>query len=291
MTKNLSVTEACQEIQDLYLVFRRYENSASKTRNVMYACVASSLGYRPSLDDNDRERAYAVALDLIERVGKGEQLSTDERKLKGMIEVQLGSVTSFNDMADDCISKIVSLFEFLPSQVIEWMQHPDQNGFADKLLARIIGETGDLANYAAPGKLWKRMGCAPHEKNGEVHACSTWRKRSTSKENGVVKLTAREWEAGNGGPGYCPRRRAVVHVVADTLLKSNYVRRRRPDKTMEIMATGPYRQRYDHARVTSLSNPSHASWPKQWHHLHSLLLAGKLLLKNLWIVWNPDMAR
>jgi hypothetical protein len=77
-------------------------------------------------------------------------------------------------------------------------------GFGYGGLAMIVGEAGDLGNYANPGKLWKRMGMAPV--NGQC--CATWRAKGG--------LSATEWEAA----GYSPRRRSVMYQITDSMLKN-----------------------------------------------------------------------
>jgi len=42
-----------------------------------------------------------------------------------------------------------------------WQWAESVRGFGDLGLAILIGEAGDLGNYANPGRLWKRMGLAP----------------------------------------------------------------------------------------------------------------------------------
>lgn len=77
-------------------------------------------------------------------------------------------------------------------------------GFGYGGLAMIVGEAGDIGNYANPGKLWKRMGMAPVK----GQCCATWRARGG--------LSAAEW----GAAGYSPRRRSVMYQITDSMLKN-----------------------------------------------------------------------
>lgn len=81
-------------------------------------------------------------------------------------------------------------------------------GFTWHQLAVIIGEAGDLSNYATKERLWKRMGLAPHQKGDKNHAGSTWRM--------LGGLTAKEWEE----VGYSPRRRSVAWTAGDVVLRA-----------------------------------------------------------------------
>lgn len=76
-------------------------------------------------------------------------------------------------------------------------------GFGEMNFAILIAEAGDLRNYANPGKLWRRFGLAPIEGK----ALSTWRR--------FGGFSAKDWEAA----GYSPRRRALIFVVGDCLIK------------------------------------------------------------------------
>jgi len=77
------------------------------------------------------------------------------------------------------------------------------HGFGAIGLALIVGEAGDLANYDGPAKLRKRFGLAPF--NGRAGA--TWRR--------LGGLNKAQWE----DLGYNPRRRSIMFVVVDSLLK------------------------------------------------------------------------
>lgn len=94
-------------------------------------------------------------------------------------------------------------------------------GFGLLGLTQIIGEAGDLANYANPAKLWKRMGV------GLI---------STGEAQRRFKDAAKANEA-----GYSPKRRSVMFVIGDSMLK----------------AKGPYRDLYlqrlavEHAKAVS----------------------------------------
>lgn len=72
------------------------------------------------------------------------------------------------------------------------------NGFGALGFAQIIGEAGDLSNYSNPAKLWKRMGL------GLV---------------GNVRQGKRTDAAEALAHGYSPRRRSVMFVIGDSLLK------------------------------------------------------------------------
>lgn len=83
--------------------------------------------------------------------------------------------------------------------VADWVD--SIHGFGLKGLAIIIGEAGDLGNYANPSKLWKRMGVAVLD----------------GKRQGGLPKTAKaeEWEA----HGYNRVRRSRLFTIGDSMLK------------------------------------------------------------------------
>lgn len=74
----------------------------------------------------------------------------------------------------------------------------DVKGLGWFSVAQIIGEAGDLAGYATPSKLWKRMGLA------------------------VADGQAERRRAGEFS-GYSPTRRSMMHIVGTCLLKKQNV--------------------------------------------------------------------
>jgi hypothetical protein len=153
----------------------------------------------------------------------------------------------------------------------------------------VIGETGDLSNYANPAKVWRRLGCAPFTKDQETLMGATWRGRSNGKRG--TKLHASDWEEF----GYSPRRRSISYLIGEGIVKAN--------------GLGPYRKRYDTVKKDyPKKHPDRVKCPDckgsgegkrakcskckgagklmKRAHLHAMLLATKSLLKELWVVWN-----
>jgi hypothetical protein len=224
-----------------------------------------------------------------------------------MIVASHDGLQAFEDIEAAKKREMLVLARKLP--VAAWVQEEAQNGFGLPSLATLIGETGDLANYAGPAKLWRRMGCAPwtwekHKGQWKTRMGSTWRKysqlESLPKEE-RAKLPKDEWHA----YGYSPRRRSVSFLIGDNLMKGNFLGLDRgleteeidedpeawdagdatdADDTAIVRIPGPYRARYDEAKLLAAQN--HPDWSKDHCHKHGILLAAKLLLKNLWVAWR-----
>ncbi len=160
--------------------------------------------------------------------------------------------------------RMVAQAETLPAA--EWAQ--GVRGFGLLRLATIIGEAGDLSDYPNPGKLWKRLGLAPYE--GKAY--SSWR-----TDGG---LTSDEWVTA----GYSPRRRSVVFIVGDCIVKSN--------------GDGPYRTLYLERKAYELAQhpePVAGKKRKMYTPLHLHRRAQrymvKRLVRDLWRAWSGGRER
>lgn len=270
----------CSELRDLQRHRVIYIKSRIMIANRLQALVAGSTGYRSGLEKKERLALFIEAGNLIKRISAGEE----DSDLKPLITAHQVGVEAFNDRRDTIEKEMVRLAKQLP--VADWVEQSEQKGFGLKSLGIVIGETGDLFNYANPAKVWRRLGCAPWTFDGKTRMGATWR---CGKEG---KLPASEWEE----YGYSPRRRSISYLIGEGIVKQN--------------GDGSYRKRYDDTK--QLASENHPEWLKcskckgtgktakggkcancrgtgeVWMrcHLHGMLLATKLLLKNLWIEWT-----
>ena len=260
-----------------------------KTRNMqmnrLRASVAGRIGYTTGLSESERKKIFVQAEALILQIHE-DTIKVDDVFLGIMVMTTYPGIQAQDDMKDQIEVEMKGLTKTLP--IVSWLGEPEQKGFGLLMLAKVIGECGDLRNYANPAKVWRRMGCAPYTKDGVTQMGSTW-KRSNKKGSSLHKSDWTEF-------GYSPRRRSEAFLIGDGIVKQN--------------GEGPYRQRYDSAKVKS--KEKHPEWwicptckgsklsatgkkcsyckgtgeVKMHGHLHAMLLATKMLLKNLWIEWN-----
>lgn len=250
--------------------------------NRLLHTVAGTMGYSSGLKESERDKLFAQAKGLIKLICLGEV----EPDIAPLVRTTQVAIDGF-DQAKLWHEKAM---EVLAKQlhVVQWVQHPDQKGFGIPFLAIVIGETGDLTNYGNPAKVWRRLGCAPFTKDGVTLMGATWRSRSGGKKG--TRLTAEDWEEF----GYSPRRRSIAYLIGEGLMKQN--------------APGPYRKRYDEAKAKAALRDDWTRCQKcdgtgrqkkakcpdckgtgklmMRCHRHGMLLAAKLLLKNLWLEWN-----
>lgn len=255
------LSETCAALQAL----RRSDAALTKARvmseNHRRAHVATLLGYSAGQAEKVR-KAYMTEADALIA-----ELVTDpkaEHPAALFVRASEHGIASLVQGEKANAKRMIAEARRLP--VAAWAGLPEQRGFGELSLARVVGETGDLRLYANPAKVWRRLGLAPwtFQKGGGESVTrmgSTWRTKGG--------LPADEWTQ----YGYSPRRRSVMYVVGDTLMKGN--------------RTGPYKLRYDEAKALKVGaglTPIHA-------HKHALLVMTKLLVKNLWKAWNPGLDR
>lgn len=252
--KAVDVPKVCAELQALQRQRAVYIKSRIMVGNRLQAIVAGTLGYSSGMKEAERQKKMVEAGALIKQIAKGE-IASD---IHALVMTHIVGIDEFNRMVLEIEKQMKVQVRQLP--VAAWVAEPGQRGFGLLFLAIIIGETGDLANYANPGKLWKRMGCAPWTFGDKTRMGATWK---SGKEG---KLPAEEWESF----GYSPRRRSISYLIGEGIVKQN--------------GEGSYRHRYDETKA--LCAQGHPDYKPMRCHLHGMLLATKLLLKNLWIQWN-----
>lgn len=251
--------------------------SRNMQANRLQAVVAGTLGYSSTMAEKDRLKKFTEAAALIKAIADGK----GESSLKTIVKVTLVGIDAFNETKDGLEREMKKRAKDL--SVAKWVEAKEQRGFGLLFLAIVIGETGDLCNYANPAKVWRRLGCAPWSFDGQTHMGATWR---AGKEG---KLPAAEWE----NFGYSPRRRSIAFLIGEGIVKQNggagadeaacEIERK------GVRPCGPYRLRYDETKVRA--KEVHPDWSDLRCHRHAMLLATKLLLKNLWLEWNQHPAR
>lgn len=234
--------------------------SRNMQANRLQAIIAADVfGYRATMTDADRKKLFKDAAAFIRDV----DAIAEDHPYKKIIQTTLVGIDAFNMQKADLEKRMTDLAKSLP--VAEWVNEPEQRGFGILFLAIVVGECGDLSNYQKPGQLWRRMCCAPWTHGNKTQMGATWRSGKSGK------LPAEEWEK----YGYSPRRRSIAFLIGDGLVKLNQ--------------EGPYRTRYD--AMKARQKGLHPEYSDMRCHLHGMLLATKLLLKNLWMAWNPSMIK
>jgi len=169
--------------------------------------------------------------------------------------------------------------ELWAGQLPAWEWVESIRGAAALGLAQIVGECGDLSNYPNPAKLWKRMCvglCSGEGYSDKVQGKPQKNYPGLSQEE-TLKI------------GYIKRRRAVLYVIGDSLIK----------------ACGPYKQVFDdrkayeieraeregkevvpHGQAFKNSKPVEGKASNLILYRRAHRYMEKRYLKNLWVAWN-----
>ena len=277
----------CRDLQNLSRTRKRFMKSRIAGDNQMQAGVACTLGYYSAMEEASRVKMFKEASIVIKNILDVDVVLDPEPEITTWVKVQAEAIKNHRAFENHYNNTMKDLVKQLP--VADWVAHENQKGFGLGSLAVVVGETGDLSNYSNPRKVWGGMGFAPWSFDGEPLMGKTWRSRSGMQR----KLNKDEWTKF----GYSPRRRSVSYIIGEGLMKQN--------------GEGPYRKRYEDAKA--LAAEKHPDWTRcskcdgtghiktakcgickgkgvlNMHcHLHGMLLATKLLFKNLWIEWNKD---
>lgn len=140
-------------------------------------------------------------------------------------------------------------------QLPVWPWVETVRGVGPLLLALIAGDSGDLATYANPAKLWKRWGLAVIDGRAQ--------RRVADAEQAAIH-------------GFNPRRRATMHVLGECLMKAGSPR---------------YRPIYDERKAYELARlPADAKARQLWAHKRALRYMEKRFLLDLWRAWITSAA-
>lgn len=281
------IAEVCVELQRIQRQRVIVMKSAQMQKSRIQAIVAGTLGYSNAAPEAERAKKFDEAATLIKSVIND---GASHGNMTDIIKTTYIGIKALEDLQDEIEKSALTQVKVLP--VKDWVEAEDQRGFGLKMLAVLIGETGDLFNYPSPRRVYSRMGCQPYSFGDQTLMGASWR----SKQYG--SLPSSEWEQF----GYSPRRRSVAYLVGEGLMKLNFKTNK---ETGQYSWCGPYRRRYDEAKELAWKN--HQDWRWFEHkpcggkgcdacdhrgatcaraHLHGMLLATKRLFKNLWRVWN-----
>lgn len=220
----------------------------------LLAFLRTQLGWSLGLPEKDRKAIATQAMKMLalgEKVFKGKATGIDDPgfgQWSGVIIAAISARKVWDDIEGAATKEMARLAVTLPA----WPAFGEGvRGFGAVSFAVIVGEAGDLALYANPGKLWKRMGLAVF--NGV-------------RQGGLSKsASADEWIA----HGYNRQRRSRMFVIGDCMIKSN---------------RGDYRRHYDERKAYEIARDPDMKPIKA--HRRAQRYMEKRLLKDLWQAWR-----
>jgi hypothetical protein len=262
--KTLPVSEICQELVSLQRRRAEAMKCSIAIMNRTRSIVASHLGYKNSLEDADRKKLFKDSDTLIKSI---RECPTFTHSASTIVRAMMMSFDSLEGIQHSYELPMKRLVKQLPVHC--WVEKEELRGFGTLMLAIVVGECGDLNNYSNPGKLWKRMGCAPYtNSDGVTRMGATWRSKGG--------LTSDDWTA----YGYCPRRRSIAYLIGTGIVRQNRV----VEDEKETWR-GPYYEVFEFRKAKWTKE--HPEEEKPGHaHLHGMLCATKTLLRDLWRKWT-----
>lgn len=150
-----------------------------------------------SVDPEEREKLKKQSQEIVDRIEKGDVDGIDPWVVRE-VTAAIAARQPYDAVRKDAEKQMEQLARLLPGW--SWMQNI--RGLAEGTLAMIVGEAGNLSDYANPAKLWKRMGLA-------VIGGKAQGKPGTG-------ATAEDWIA----HGYNAERRSKMFNVAEAIVKA-----------------------------------------------------------------------
>jgi hypothetical protein len=203
-----------------------------------------------------REKIKTMALAMAERIKKGSKEGGDghARAAIDIIARNINDVAKKRERIDADIGRLAKTLPIAP-----WVD--TVTGFSHTQAGLILAETGNLSNYATPSRVWKRMGLAVL--NGAAQ-------RRIKGDDAIPQ-------------GYVPRRRAVMYMIEDTVLRLSITGEKEDQPRASINEFGDIYMRERAKREARI-----AAGEKLWKgaHYQARRIMGKELLRQMWVEWR-----
>lgn len=219
------------------------------------------VGLAHDADEKTRKAAWAETKRLIaECQTRNETQHRNASAIGPFVQATEAAAQPFKTLLSGHEKAMAKLAKTLPV----WTAWGESlHGFGEKGLAQILGESGDLSNYANVAKLWKRLGLAVMDgkrqgKPGEGASAETWIAH-----------------------GYSPERRSIIWNIGQSLFKAQS--QRIDEETGEILReAGPYRKIYD---AEKLKQKDRVKTAKHAHN-RAMRYMEKRFIADLWSAWR-----
>lgn len=237
--------------------------SQSRADRACEAFIARYLGYRPDLPAPEGQAIWKQAAALrkaVEKGGEGQNHRDDQLRAApaACTPIILNSATA-REAWDNHRKQVEKQMRKLALTLHVWPWVKSVSGLGELGLAIIVGETGDLSNYATKERVWKRLGLAVID--GE---------RQQRKSNADLAMIH----------GYNPKRRAEIWAVTDSLFRQQW--RGARDET-PAGPIGPYGEVYGRRKAHTVSRDD---WTPKHRDNDARRIMAKALIEDLWRVWR-----
>lgn len=203
-----------------------------------------------------RKKIKTMALAMAERVKKGgeESIVGHIREAVDIIARSINDVARERERIDADIGRLAKGLPIAP-----WVEVI--KGFSHTQAGLILAETGSLSNYPTVSSVWKRMGLA------------------------VINGGAQRRVVGDAATlhGFVPRRRAVMYMIEDTILRQSITAEKEDQPRASKTPLGDVYMRERAKREARI-----ADGEKLWKgaHFQARRIMGKELLRQMWVEWR-----
>ncbi len=244
---------------------------ANKLKNSTRALARRYCGFRWDESEEERGKVNKRAAGIVDRaLAEKEQLDADVEISAVMAEeldLLAQTLALYERRRDTIESEMKKLAKQLP--IHAWAK--GVAGLGEIGLAVAVGEAGDIARFPNVRHLWRRLGLAPFEKNGEARAMSQWHGN---------QLDADEWIQ----CGYSGKRRAEIYACVGESLAKHQLGAAKKAGTDFSIAKGPYGHVYVERRNRCIL--AHPDWSRGHLHGDAMRVMTKAVMKDLWSEWN-----
>lgn len=258
------------ETQQLMILQKRRRSiitQMNRIRSKAVSYIASNyIGYNSFEDEKNRSKKWSVAEKIYNAIAKGKDVPEGYQKETDLVEDIVKAFAVFLDRLQDTRDYFEKQMETevkkLP--ITKWWIKEKGRSYIG--LAVIIGEAGDLTDYANPAKLWKRFGVAVID---------------GVRQGGLPSNAPKELWIKHG---YNPRRRAALWTIGDSLMKTNGSSGRYKkvyDNRKEYMTKKLLAKHLEAGKSRKSYKPGHA-------HNDALRYMQKRLLRDVWNEANKN---
>ncbi len=237
--------DICLQLRELQAHRIATVKAQLRLQNQACALARRYLGWQVDATEKARAKINRAATRLVKQIEKNNTLALDH-PAGPFILATYKARTTIDTYRNNLEKEMKLLAESLPV----WNFWQNIKGVGALGLAIIVGEAGNLSDYANPGKLWKRLGLAPPD-------CYLM----TTKEGKEAKAIPK-------------RRRSAIYTIGDSLIKGN----RADGEPLEYTAVYYARKEYEQERDPEIT--------KMKAHRRAQRYMEKRLIRNLWQAWQ-----
>jgi len=243
----------------------------NKETNSVRALARRYCGFVWDVEEAEREKVNKRAAGIVDRALAGKEQRSEDAEIAEIMATELEDLDATIGLHTKRRDVIEAEMKKLAKQLPVYFWAKGVAGLGEIGLAVIIGEAGDISRFPNVRHLWKRLGLAPFEKNGETRAMSQWHGN---------QLDTDEWIQ----CGYNGKRRAEIYACVGESLGKHQLGSAAKAGTDFSIAKGPYGHVYVARRNRCIL--AHPDWSRGHLHGDAMRVMTKAVIKDLWREWN-----